>query len=60
MLGAGKGSPKNMKLITLYLPKSYLEGLDKLVDENYYSSRAEAIRTAIRDLLLRELWQRRR
>ena len=48
-----------MKLITLYLPESYLKALDELVEKRYYPSRAEAIRVAIRDLLNREFWGRR-
>ncbi len=47
-----------MKLITLYLPESYLRALDELVEKRYYPSRAEAIRVAIRDLLNREFWGR--
>ena len=47
-----------MKLITLYLPESYLKALDELVKRRYYPSRAEAIRVAIRDLLNREFWGR--
>ena len=47
-----------MKLITLYLPESYLRALDELVKKRYYPSRAEAIRVAIRDLLNREFWGR--
>jgi len=45
-----------VKLITVYLPESYLKALDELVEERYYPSRAEAIRVAIRDLLNREFW----
>mgnify|MGYP000480480338 CR=1 FL=1 len=45
-----------MRLITLYLPESYLKALDELVEERYYPSRAEAIRVAIRDLLNKEFW----
>jgi len=40
-----------MKLITLYLPESYIKALDQLVTEHFYPHRAEAIRTAIHDLL---------
>ena len=47
-----------MKLITVYLPESYLRALDELVEERYYPSRAEAIRVAIRDLLNKEFWRR--
>jgi len=44
-----------VKLISFKAPNSYLEGLDELVRGGIYSSRSEAIRTAIRDLLKREL-----
>jgi Arc/MetJ-type ribon-helix-helix transcriptional regulator len=40
-----------MKLITLYLPEPYIAKLDKLVDNQFYPNRAEAIRCAIHDLL---------
>lgn len=49
-----------MKLITLHVPEPYLKALDQLVNEKYYPNRAEAIRTAIRDLLAVELWSRGR
>ena len=48
-----------MKLITLYLPEPYLEALDKLVNEKFYPNRAEAIRTAVLDLIKDELWTRK-
>jgi Arc/MetJ-type ribon-helix-helix transcriptional regulator len=35
-----------MKLITLYLPETYIKALDQLVDERFYPNRAEAIRVA--------------
>ena len=44
-----------MKLISFKAPTTYLEGLDELVCAGVYSSRSEAIRIAIRDLLKREL-----
>ncbi len=44
-----------MKLISFKAPNTYLEGLDELVHAGVYSSRSEAIRIAIRDLLKREL-----
>jgi Arc/MetJ-type ribon-helix-helix transcriptional regulator len=44
-----------MKLISFKAPNNYLEELDELVRGGVYSSRSEAIRTAIRDLLKREL-----
>ena len=47
-----------MKLITLYLPEPYIEALDRLVNEQFYPHRAEAIRVAVRDLIDTELWRR--
>lgn len=51
---------KTIKLITLYLPEPYLRALDRLVTEQFYPNRAEAIRNAIRDLLTTEVWERNR
>ena len=48
-----------MKLITLHLPKPYIDALDRLVSEKYYPNRAEAIRVAIRDLLVVEVWEKK-
>lgn len=47
-----------MKLVTVKMPDAYIEGLDELVRDGRYSSRSEAIRIAVRDLLRRELWLR--
>ena len=48
-----------MRLITLYLPGEYLLRVDELVRAGHYPNRAEAIRLAIRDLLISEgLWKR--
>ena len=47
-----------MKLITLYVPETYLKALDQLVGERFYPNRAEAIRVAIRDLVNDELFRR--
>ena len=48
-----------MRMITLHLPESYIEALDRLVNEKYYPNRAEAIRVAVRDLINAEVWGRR-
>ena len=48
-----------MKLVTVLLPEAYLEGLDKLVRANMYPSRSSVIRSAVRDLLRKELWEKR-
>lgn len=45
-----------MRLVTVKMPETYLEGLDELVKLGRYSSRSEAIRIAVRELLRRELW----
>jgi Arc/MetJ-type ribon-helix-helix transcriptional regulator len=49
-----------MKLITLYLPETYLKALDQLVTEKFYPNRAEAIRVAIRDMISEEVWRRQK
>jgi antitoxin ParD1/3/4 len=48
-----------MKLITIHLPEPYIQDLDELVDKDFYPNRAEAIRIAVRDMLVNELWERR-
>jgi Arc/MetJ-type ribon-helix-helix transcriptional regulator len=45
----------NMKLITVHLPEAYLNGIDRLVSNDAYPNRSEAIRVAVRDLLKNEL-----
>jgi Arc/MetJ-type ribon-helix-helix transcriptional regulator len=46
-----KSKQKQKTLVGVYLPPSYIEGLDRLVEEKLYPHRNEAIRLAIRDLL---------
>jgi len=48
-------SRKRTATISITLPDGYVEGLEALVRMGLYSSRGEAIRAAIRDLLVREL-----
>ncbi len=45
-----------MDLITVKMSEIYVKGLDRLVEKGMYPSRSEAIRVAIRDLLMKELW----
>ena len=45
-----------MRLVTVKMSDIYVNGLDKLVENGMYPSRSEAIRVAVRDLLMRELW----
>jgi len=57
MLDMSGGS--DLKLVTVLLPEAYLEGIDELVRANMYPSRSSAIRASVRDLLKKELWERR-
>jgi len=43
-----------LRRISLFVPEPYLQGLNDLVRQRLYPHRAEAIRLAIRDLLLKE------
>lgn len=43
-----------MKMLTVFIPESYIEFLDRLVVNERFPSRSEAIRTAIRDLIKEE------
>ena len=45
---------ERMVLISVHIPKQMLEELDELVREGRFPNRSEAIRVAIRDLLIRE------
>ena len=44
---------EKMVLISVHIPKKMLEELDELVAQGYLPSRSEAIRVAIRDLIMR-------
>ncbi|MEM0027216.1 MAG: ribbon-helix-helix domain-containing protein [Ignisphaera sp.] len=46
-----------MRIVTVKMPESYLEAIDELVKMGRYTSRSEVIRTAIRELLKKELWE---
>jgi len=43
-----------MKLVTLNIPQIYLDGIEKLVEQEIYPNRSETIRIAIRDFLRKE------
>ncbi len=45
-----------MRVVTICMPESYVEGVDKLIKQGMYPNRSEVIRIAIRDLLVEELW----
>ncbi|MCK4310079.1 MAG: transcriptional regulator [Methanomicrobia archaeon] len=44
-----------MRLISVQIPELYLEGMDIMVVSGYYANRSEAIRIAVRDLIVKEL-----
>ncbi|MBN2155131.1 MAG: ribbon-helix-helix protein, CopG family [Candidatus Lokiarchaeota archaeon] len=43
-----------MKLVTLNIPQVYLDGIERLVEQEVYPNRSETIRIAIRDFLRKE------
>jgi len=45
----------NMVVVSMKIPEALLEGLDMLVEAGLYHSRSDAIRAAVRDMILREL-----
>ena len=47
--------PSNTRMISLKMPEAMIQALDQLVKMKLHPSRSEAIRTAIRDLILKEL-----
>ena len=55
-----RGRKNRLKLVTVLLPEAYLEGLDELVRANMYPSRSSVIRSSVRDLLKKELWENKR
>ena len=45
-----------MKIVTVNVPESYIDAINKLIGENgLYPSRSELIRVAVREFLLKEL-----
>ena len=50
----------HMRLITIHLPEPYIKDLDALVKEDLYPNRAEAIRIAVRDMLISEIWEKKK
>jgi len=47
----------NLKGLMIKLPPLHIEALDKLVGQKMYANRSEAIRAAVRDLLIDEYWK---
>jgi len=50
----------DMKIITIHLPEPYIKDLDALVRDDLYPNRAEAIRIAVRDMLVEEAWNKKK
>ena len=45
-----------MKIVTVNVPESYIDAIEKLIGENgLYPSRSELIRCAVREFLIKEL-----
>lgn len=45
-----------MKLVSVKMPEALIQGMDELVKRGVYPSRSAVMRTAVRDLLKKELW----
>ena len=54
MMSMSKSKRRKMILVTVHLPPTYIEGLERLVDMGRYPNKSEAIRVAVRELLARE------
>ena len=52
--GVGGARTGRMKEITVHIPEPYLQVIDELVRRKYYLSRADVIRTALHDLIMKE------
>jgi Arc/MetJ-type ribon-helix-helix transcriptional regulator len=52
--GVGGARTGRMKVISGHIPEPYLQVIDKLVRQKYYLSRADVIRTALHDLIVKE------
>lgn len=60
-IGIKRGSGKNLKIVTVNVPESYIDAIEKLIGENgLYPSRSELIRCAVREFLIKELKLARR
>lgn len=44
-----------MKMITVFVPKKYLDALEVLIGDGHFPNRSEAIRVGIRDLIRSEM-----
>jgi Ribbon-helix-helix protein, copG family. len=46
---------KRMQTLTVHLPEAYVDAIDVLVAKGFYMNRSEAVRSAVRDLIMREM-----
>ena len=44
-----------MRMISVKMPETLVDGIDELVERGVYKSRSAVVRTAVRDLRLKEL-----
>lgn len=54
---SGSNEVDSVKLVTVKLPERLIDDMDQLVKAGVYHNRSDAIRSAVRELLRRELWQ---
>jgi len=45
---------KRLTVVSVHIPRIYLKLIDELVEIGLYPSRSEAIRTAVRELILKD------
>jgi len=48
-----------VELVTFLLPEAYLEGIEKLTELGRFTSRSEAVRSAVEEMIKSELWRAR-
>mgnify|MGYP001626462871 CR=1 FL=1 len=48
---SGRKSPDRTQIVSFHIPRALLEALDRLVEMGVFSSRSEAIRTALFNLI---------
>ena len=49
-----------MRVVSVKMPDALVEAMDELVRRKVYPSRSAVLRTAVRDLLKKELWREAR
>lgn len=48
-----------MRIVSVKIPDQYIDAIDELIKRGRYTTRSEVIRTALRELLKRELFHSR-